>query len=153
MGMAPVKLLQVPGRRLVMAGPSLVTAAYVRQLGPAGLGGAQELQLLLQDVVLATPHLMQVDLVNHAPAWAVRSLGGLLALLADAGQLPEVARKDQGRHLVGRLPHLDDALKVGLRQLGDLVHGHHVVLRQAVHHFHGIPVEEEGAGTGVNVCL
>ena len=51
-------------------------------------------------------------------------------------------------------PQLDDALEILLRELGDLVDCDHVVLCQAVHHFHRILVEEdeeECAGAGVHV--
>ena len=83
-GIAAVELLQVPGRRLVMARPGLVAEADLVELRLGWPGGPQELQLLLQDLIFAAPHLMQVDLVNHAPARAVRGLGRFLPRFTNA---------------------------------------------------------------------
>ena len=150
---APVQLLQIPGCRILMPRPGLVSTADVLQLLLARHGCPQELQLFLQDLVFAPPHLMQSDLVHRAPPRAVRGLRRLMASGAEAGQLPKVSGENKGRQLVCGLPHLDDPLKVRLGQLRDLVDGNHVVLRQAIHHFESLPVEKEGSRAGVHLRL
>ena len=145
-GYLAIELLNVPGRRRPMAGPGLVAKADTLQKLLCGHRGPQRDQLLAQGLVFAAPHLVELDLVHHVPLRTVRGFGGL-----HAWELPEVACKDEDGNPVCRLPHLDNALEVLLGELGDLVDRDHVVLRQTVHYFHRILVEEEGAGTGVHV--
>ena len=128
---------------------SLVAKGNALQKLLRGHRGPQCDQLLVQSLVLAAPHLMQLDLVHHVPLRAVCGLGGL-----HAWELPEIACKHEDGDPICCFPQLDDALEILLRELGDLVDCDHVVLCQAVHHFHRILVEEdeeECAGAGVHV--
>ena len=106
--------------------PSFVASADVRQLLACGGRRAQQLQLLPQRLVLAAPHLVQVDHEDAPPLWAIRGLA-----VAHAGQLPEIPGEDQGRNLVRRFPHLQDPFELLGAQLRDLV-DYQVVLRQGV---------------------
>ena len=127
--------------------PSLMPPTDVCQLLRRGGRCPQELQLLPQLLVLTAPHLVQVDHKDASPLWAICGLA-----VVDAGQLPEVSGEDQGRELVGRLPHLKDPLKLPGVQLRDLVYHHQIILRQGVQVLVGsLLPQPEGSGAGVHV--
>ena len=147
-GVGAVELRQIPSRGLVVAGPSFVARANLPQQGLVRHGRSECQELLLQDIVLAAPHGVELNFQDLPPARAVLGLAAL-----DAWQLPEIAGKHKHRQLVSRLPHLVDALEVALRELGHLVYDHEVVAVQEVHGFQGVLVEQKGACARVHIRL